>query len=76
MSCPKTQHSDSGMSRVLLVIIIVNMFLCMLDVVHCQLAVGIWASTLENLSSEFSNNKNEDQPAYTRRLISDLLFAS
>ena len=41
----------------------------------CMVAVGIMASTLENLSSGFPNNKNADQSAHTRLLISDLLFA-
>ena len=34
----------------------------------------IWASTLENLSSRFANNKGADQPAHTRRLISPFDF--
>ena len=29
-----------------------------------------WASTWENLSSVFTNNKGADQPAHTRSLIS------
>ena len=31
---------------------------------------GIWASTLENLSSGLTNSKGTDQPAHPRSLIS------
>ena len=34
----------------------------------------IWASTRENLSSGFANNKGADQPAHPRRLISTLVI--
>ena len=32
--------------------------------------IPVWASTRENLSSEFANNKGEDHPAHTHSLIS------
>ena len=32
--------------------------------------LNIWASTRENLSSVFANNKGADQPAHPRSLIS------
>ena len=34
----------------------------------------IWASTLENLSSRFANNKGADQPAHLCRLIRAIDF--
>ena len=34
----------------------------------------IWASTRDNLSSGFANNKGADQPAHPRRLISTFVI--
>ena len=36
----------------------------------------VWASTRENLSSVVCNNKDEDQPAHSRRLISAFVIRS
>ena len=35
-----------------------------------------WASTRGNLSSEFANNKDADQPAHPRRLLSAFIVRS
>ena len=41
------------------------------DGMECSIVVNIkWASTRENLTLVYVNNKGADQPAHSRRLIS------
>ena len=38
--------------------------------IKSQIAIPIWASKCENLSSGFTNNKGADQPGHPHSLIS------
>ena len=44
------------------------------NICFCAERRYIWASTRENLSSGFANNKGADQPAHLRRLISAIII--
>ena len=48
--------------------------LCAISVCFALAFKYIWASTQENLSSPFANNKGADQPAHLHRLISTFVF--